>query len=157
MKNIAHAKRPEILPPHKPTDSEVGRKGIGRSLKGAAKPIVGRFPSGQQPVVRREKRSRPLLPLQAPPDVVNMLAKLPDVFQEIAIVEPGGDLAGNWWIVFGCGEHELVVEWRPTLGFGIYELDDETYGGKPMVVKSTADEAAQCVAKLLQPVLHGVT
>lgn len=85
------------------------------------------------------------------PDPVAQLIKLASTLVPgaVAVAEPGGVKAGNWWVEIKGGLRSATVEWRPDRGFGVYGANAETYGEGPREVFRDSQMAARRLCQLL--------
>lgn len=86
-----------------------------------------------------------------PPPEVQGLVQLLEGHHSAAVleVERGGAAAGNWWLTLAVGDVEIVTEWRPLQGFGIYDVNEDGYGAKPSIVLASASAAAEHLLGML--------
>ena len=56
---------------------------------------------------------------------------------------------GFWWATFFHGGNNVVVEWRPSTGFGVY-ADDATYSEGPEEVFAHLNECVDNVVSRLK-------
>lgn len=65
-------------------------------------------------------------------------------------VDPPSNPTGDWFIDVTYRDHRLVVEFRPSLGFGISSGSEDSYGEGPDEFFQTPEAAAHRVEHLVQ-------
>jgi DNA-binding XRE family transcriptional regulator len=73
--------------------------------------------------------------------------RLPDATLSLDRPEKGG---GSWWLDASLGDHSLVVEWKPSMGFGVSSLPSEGFGDGPDEFYDDEEEALGRVKHLLR-------
>src|SRR4051812_11426491 len=73
--------------------------------------------------------------------------RVPDATFEMDRPERGG---GSWWLDATRGHQSLVVEWKPSMGFGVSSLPSDGFGEGPDEFFDDEEEALGRVEHLLR-------
>lgn len=72
-------------------------------------------------------------------------------------VDAPDDPAGGWWLDVELDGREMMIAWRPRVGFGICHLPDAVFGQGPDEVVDSLDLAFRRVEALLAAAPAGAT
>ena len=65
-------------------------------------------------------------------------------------LDPPDKAGGTWWMDVHLGDRAVVVEWRPSMGFGISWTPSDGYGEGPDEFYDSSEEALARIVELLE-------